>query len=150
MTATRGARTFVVGIQQPALGEVQCQDLKDVGIHALDGKIVGANVALHADRLVLLGRDAIDQRRGGRDAVEVVDGELDLRAGFLSAGLLRGAAGKDADDARAPVGEDDFDGAAKSGAVGQQEDHGGDAPGHAQHGERGAAAVVAHRCVGLR
>ena len=59
---------------------------------------------------------------------------LILRAGFLPAGLLRSAAGKDADDARAPVGEDDLDGAAEACAVGEQEDNRGDAPRHAEHG----------------
>ncbi len=92
----------------------------------------------------------LHQRRRIDDAIDVVDGELDLRAGLLATGLLRGASGKDTDDARAPVGEDDFDGAAEAGAIGQQENHGRNAPRHAQHGERGAAAVVSHRLVGLR
>src|SRR5439155_8494656 len=36
-----------------------------------------------------------------------------------------------------------------SGAVGQQNHHGGNAPSHTQHGERGAAAVVLESAVGL-
>ena len=44
---------------------------------------------------------------------------------------------------------DVLDGVAKSVAVGKKHDHGGDAPSHAQHGERGAAPVMAHRVIGF-
>ena len=49
----------------------------------------------------------------------------------------------------APLGKDGLDGAGETGAVGEQEDNGGDAPGHADHGDGGAAAVVDHCFPGL-
>ena len=57
--------------------------------------------------------------------------------------------GKDADQPGAPLREDGLDGAAESGAVGKQQHHRGDAPGHAHHGDHGAPPVVDHRLVGL-
>ena len=83
------------------------------------------------------------------DAVDVVLGEADLDAGFLAACLLAGAAREDADDVRAPLGEDGLDGAREAGAVGQQKHHRGDAPGHADHGDGRAPPVVEHRLPGL-
>ena len=95
-------------------------------------------------------RDPLHQGCGVHDAIDVIQGKFNLGARLLSARLLRGASGKDAYNARAPVGKDNFDGAAESGSIGQQKDHGGDAPSHAQHGECGAAAIVPHGAVSLR
>ena len=49
----------------------------------------------------------------------------------------------------AEVGEDIGAGLAEPVAISEQHDHRGDAPRHAQHGERGAAAVVSHGAVGF-
>ncbi len=106
-------------------------------------------IVLHGDVFVYRGRDVIDAGNAGHEAVDVVEGEADLDAGFFSAGLFAGAAGKDADDVGAPLREDGLDGAAEAGSVSQQEDHGGNTPGHADHGDGGAAAVVDHRLPGL-
>ena len=90
----------------------------------------------------------ISGTRGG-DAIHVVQSEADLDAGFVAAGLLAGAAGKDADGVGAPLGKDRLDGVAEAVAVGEQQHDRGDAPGHADHGDGGAAAVEEHRLPGL-
>src|SRR5208282_148682 len=81
--------------------------------------------------------------------INVIEGEPNLGAGLLPAGLLRGSARKDADNARAPVGKDGLDGPAESCAVGQQENDRGDTPRHTEHSQRSAAPVVTHGAVGL-
>jgi hypothetical protein len=91
----------------------------------------------------------MDKRGRVHNAVDVIEGELDLGAGLLPSSLLRGAAGKDADDARPPVGEDGLNSTAESCAVGKQENDGRDAPRHSEHGESGAAPVVTHGAIGL-
>jgi hypothetical protein len=50
------------------------------------------------------GRDVDDSGDGGPEAIDVLLGETDLNAGFGSADLLGGAAGKDADECRCPTG----------------------------------------------
>src|SRR5271166_6184289 len=137
-------------VQQAALAEMQGQDLEHAGINTLDGKRIGANILLHIALLFHHRRDAMDKRRGVHDAVNVVEGELDLGTGLLSPGLLRRASGKDAYGAGAPVGEDGLNSAAESRSISQQKYNGRNAPGHAEHGERSAAAIMAHRAVGLR
>ena len=74
--------------------------------------------------------------------LDILDLEAHLRTGLGAAGLERGPAGKDAHHLHAKVGEDSGDRAAKTGAVGQENDDRRDTPGHAQHSECGAAAVV--------
>ena len=144
------ARQLVVLVHQAAFTQGQSLNLEHAGINAVDGQSVGANILLHHAVLRHHGGNAMYQRGGIHDAVDVVEGEPDLGAGLLPAGLLRSAPGKDADDARAPVGEDGLDGAAESCTVGQQQNHRRNAPSHSQHGQRGAAAIVAHRAVSLR
>ena len=94
-------------------------------------------------------RDVVDARNAFGDAVDIVLGEAHLHAGFVAAGLLAGAAGKEADDVGAPLGEDGLDGVAEAGAVGQQQHHRGNAPRHADHGDGRAPPVVEHRFPGL-
>ena len=86
---------------------------------------------------------------GDADAVDVVEGELDLDSGFVAAGLFAGFAGEEADGVGAPLGKDGVDGVAETGAVGQEQHDRGDAPGHADGGDGGAAAIVEHRFPGL-
>jgi hypothetical protein len=59
------------------------------------------------------------------------------------------AAGNHDEKLGSEIGKDVGEGAAEAVAVGEKHDDGGDAPGHAQHGEGGAAPVVAHGIVGL-
>src|SRR5664279_4643241 len=143
------ARQFVVLVHQSALSQVQSLNLEHAGINAVDGKSVGANILLHNAVLPHHRGDAMHQWRSVHNAIYVVEGELDLSAGFLPTGLLRSAPGKDADNASAPIGEDDLDGAAEACSVGQQQNDRCNAPSHSQHGQRGAAPIVAHGAVGL-
>ena len=66
---------------------------------------------------------------------------------FLSAGLHGSAARNHDDELGAEIGEDVGAGLTKTIAIGEQHDHRGDAPGHAQHGQCRAAAVVTHGAV---
>src|SRR5215813_8511860 len=83
------------------------------------------------------------------EAVYVVHGEADFRTGLGPSCLQRSAAGENPHDLHAKIGEDIVDGASKTRAIGEQQDHGGDTPGHAQHGECGTAPVVPHGRVSL-
>src|SRR6185437_916495 len=80
---------------------------------------------------------------------DVIQLQTDLRSCFGTAGLLRRASREHADDLRAERGEYSVYRAAESRTVRQQQHDGSNAPGHAQHGEHGAAAIVLHRSVGL-
>jgi hypothetical protein len=59
-------------------------------------------VILHGDILGDGGRDVPDSGNTGGDAIDVVEGEADTHAGLVSAGLLAGGSGKDADGVGAP------------------------------------------------
>src|ERR1039458_1475651 len=146
----RRARQLIVLVHQAAFAEIQSLNLEHAGINAVDGKGVGTNILLYDAVLRHHRGDAMHQRGGIHNAINVIEGEPDLGAGFLPAGLLRSAPGKDTDNARAPVGENGFDGAAESCAVGQQQNHRRNAPCHSKHGQRGAAPIVAHGAVSLR
>jgi len=90
-----------------------------------------------------------DSGDSGDGAVHIVEGETHLHACLVTARLLAGAAGKYANGASAELFEYGFECMAESCPVGEQENHGGNAPGHADHGDRGAAAVEEHRLPGL-
>ncbi len=106
-------------------------------------------VVLHVRGQILGGRDVDDFGEGRGDAIEIVESETDLDTGFVAAGLLRGAAGKEADGIGAPLGKDGLKGVGEAVSVSKKKDDGGNAPGHADHGDGGAAAVVEHRFPGL-
>src|SRR5260221_11214421 len=74
--------------------------------------------------------------------LHIVDGETYLRARFGAASLQGSASRKNSHHLHAEVGEDSCDGAAETCAVRQQNYHRSDAPGHAQHRQRGTTAVV--------
>ena len=90
-----------------------------------------------------------DFRKRGGDAVDVIEGEADLDAGFIAAGLLAGFAGENADGVGAPLGKDGFNGVGEAVAIGEEQHDGGDAPGHADGGDGGAAAIEEHRLPSL-
>ena len=73
-------------------------------------------------------RDVVAQK------FDVVAGEADLNSSFISASLLRGAAGKDSNGSGTEALEDILNGAAEAIAIGQKQHDGRDAPGHASHG----------------
>ena len=66
---------------------------------------------------------------------------------LLAASLHRSTARNHDHQLGAEIGEDVGAGLAETIAVSEQHDHRGDAPGHAEHGERGAAAIVPHGAV---
>ena len=90
-----------------------------------------------------------DERHHVANHLNVVVGETHLHAGLVSASLLGRAAGKDADGSGAKSFEDVLNGAAKTFAVGQQQNHSCNAPGHAQHSKHGLAKVVPHCVISL-
>ena len=144
------ARCCVFGaVEEAALIGIELDDVGVGGARADYGPGVGVQVVLDGLILKLHGRDVDDFRDGGDDAVNVVEGEADLDAGFVSAGLLAGLAGEDADGVGAPLGKDGFNGVGEAGAVGEEQHDRGDAPGHADDGDGGAAAVEEHRFPGL-
>jgi hypothetical protein len=88
-----------------------------------------------------------DLRKVGDERVNIVLSEADLNSRFLAARLHGSCARHNDHQLRAEIGKDVLAGLAESIAISEQHDHGGNAPGHAQHGESGAAPVVAHRRV---
>ena len=72
-----------------------------------------------------------------------------LHSRLLATGLHGSRARHHDDELGAEVGEDVGAGPAETVAIGQQHDDRGNAPGHAQHGERGAAPIVAHGSIGF-
>src|SRR5262245_9347672 len=94
-------------------------------------------------------RDMTDDGKLFLEMLYVVNHEADLRAGFGAASLERRASRKDAHHLHAKVREDSGNGTTEAGAVGEEDDDCRDAPRHAEHGERGLAAIVLQRLVGL-
>ena len=140
----------VVGIVEKAsLGDVEVPDGLDLGIEAHHGE--GERPVVVLDRRFLLRHThhVAAERNVVAEEFNVVVGEAHLHACLAAPGLLRGAAGKDAHGGGAKALEDGLDGFAEAVPIGQKKNDGGDAPGHARHGEQGAAQVMAHGAVGL-
>jgi hypothetical protein len=72
-----------------------------------------------------------------------------LHAGLLAPGLLAGRSREHSDEVGAELGKNRFDGPAKAGPIGHQQHHRSNAPGHANHGDERAPAVVEHGLVCL-
>ncbi len=147
--ADMGALLVFGAIEEAALIDVEFEDVLVPGAHAVHAPGVDMQVILHRDILGDGGRDVPDSGNTGGDAIDVIEGKADTHAGLVSAGLLAGGSREDADGLGAPLREDGLDGAAEAVAIGQQQHYGGDAPGHADHGNGGAATVVEHRLPGL-
>ncbi len=144
-----GALLILLAVEEAALVGGELDDVGIGGPGTDDAPGIGVQVVLYRGVLVLGGRDVGDFWQNRADAVYVVESETDLDAGFVAAGLLRGLAGEEADGVGAPLGEDGLEGVGEASAVGEQKDDGGDAPGHADHGDGGAAAVEEHCLPGL-
>ena len=84
------------------------------------------------------------------DKSDIGELQFHLHASLLAAGLLAGGARKDAHQVGAKLGKDCFDGPAEAGSIRHQQDHRGNAPGHTDHGDQRAPAIVKHGFVGLR
>ena len=108
-----------------------------------------ARAERHLALLIHLGGNAGEHGDLGAQEVEIVAGQADLRAGFGASGLQGSAPGKDGDQVASKSAEGDHQSVLKAGAVSQQQNHRGNAPGHAQHGEQRAAAVVFQRVESL-
>ena len=144
-------RALVVfgAVEEAALIGSELDDVGVGGARADDGPGVGMEIVLDGLILKLHGRDVDDFRQGGGDAVDVIEREADLDTGFIAAGLLAGFAGEKADGVGAPLGKDGFNGVGEAVAIGEEQHDGGDAPGHADGGDGGAAAIEEHRLPGL-
>ena len=143
------ALDLIFGIVEASLGEAKAADVENAGIFAVDANGVGASVVLHGRVLLATGRDVGDLGDVGAEQINVVERDAEGQTGLLATGLHGRAAGDHDHEFGAKIPEDIGDGDAETIAVGEQHDDGGDAPGHAQHGERGTAPVVAHRVVGF-
>ena len=95
------------------------------------------------------GREPFEQRHFVADVVQIFDRETDFASRLGAARLLRGAAGKYEDQIGAKGAERRPQTALEARAISQKQHDGGDAPGHAQHGEDAASFVVAQGAVGL-
>src|SRR5208337_580133 len=140
---------LILGIIEAPLREGQSADVEGIGIFAVDAHGVRASIVLYGRLLGAIGSDVADLRNVGGEQVDVVQCDAEEHTCLLAAGLHGGAAGNHDDQFGAKILEDIGDGLAEAIAVGEKHDHGGDAPGHAQHGEGSAAPVMAHGVVGL-
>ena len=144
-----GALLLFEAVEEPAFVDFESEDVEAFGAYAVYLPTVGMKVVLDGCVLEHDGCNGGYARDGVPDQIHVIKGEADFDAGFVRAGLLGGSAAIDLDVVDAPLGEDVDDGAGEACAVGEQEHDGGDAPGHADHGDHGTAAVVEHGFPGL-
>ena len=140
---------FFFGVVEATLVNFQRTDGEDVGIISGDRPGKGAGVVLHRGLLADFRGDVGDLRNVGGQRVHVVQGKADGGAGLGAAGLHGSGAGNHDDHLGAEVGKDIGAGLTEAVAVGEQHHYRGDAPGHAEHGQRAAAAVVTHRLIGF-
>src|SRR5580765_3246690 len=104
---------------------------------------------LHVGLLPDFGSNVRNLREICREDLNIFLGETYWNSGLLSASL-HGSLPRDNDDElSAEICEDIGAGLTEAIAIGEKHDNGRDAPRHAQHGERGAAAVVTHRGIGF-
>jgi hypothetical protein len=140
-----GALLFFGPTEKAALIGLQLQNFLIGGADPIDLPCIGVQIVLHRHFFPAYGRNMRDAGNAVRDAVQVVQGQAHLHASLVTARLFARAARKDADGVGAPLGKNGLEGAAHACAVGQQQHHRGDAPGHADHGDGRAAAVEEHR-----
>ena len=101
-----GALLILFAVEEAALVGSQLDDVGIGGAGTDDGPGIGVQIVLHGGALILGGRNVHDFGKDCGDTVDIVESETDLDAGFVAAGLLRGAAGEEADGVGAPLGED--------------------------------------------
>src|SRR5271154_131684 len=139
----------VLIVEESPVFHVEVPDVEEVGIDAPCGKGEGAWAVLNFALLGGLAANMADQGYGIAQQFDIVVGEANLYPGLVASGLLGSAIGKDSHRGGPETVEDILNGAGKSVAIGEQQHHGGDTPGHAQHGEHGLAQIVAHGAVCL-
>jgi len=144
-----GALRLILSIVKTAGRQLERAHRIDVRIISGDVEVVSARVEGHVALLVDLGSDVRNLRNVGGKCVDILEGKSNLRSGFLSAGLHRGAARHQDHQLGAKVREYVGASLSETVAVSQQDHNRGNAPRHAQHSEGGAAAVEPHRTVGF-
>ena len=145
-----GALYLVFQVVEASLLQLEGADVKHVGIIAGDREIENPGVVLDVGLLADFGSDVGDLGKIGGKRFDVFLGKADWDSRLLAARLHGSPARNHDHQLGAEIGKDVGAGLAEAIAVGQQHDHRGDAPGHAEHGERSAAAVVPHRARRLR
>ena len=115
----------------------------------MTGEVEDPGVVLDVRLLADFRRDMGDLGKIGGERFHIFLREADGDPGFLPARLHGSAARNHDHQLGAEIGEDIGAGLAKAIAISQQHDDRGDAPRHAQHGERSAAPVVPHGAVGF-
>ena len=143
------ALDLILHVVKAALAQFQ-------GTNGIHSRVISAGgedevpvVVLHIGLFFDIGRDVRDLGKIGGERVDVILREANLHSGFLAPGL-HGSFTRNHDDELSPeIRKDVGAGLAETIAVGEQHDDRGDAPSHAQHGERGSAAIVAHGRIGF-
>src|SRR5208282_6200291 len=142
-------RVLVEVGEESAVFDVDAAHVRIVGIDSADP--VTAAPRSIGDGALFEGfrRDALEQTHLGLQVIEIVDGEFNFATSLGATRLQRGASGENEDEIRAPGAESDPEAALETGAVGEQQHDGRNAPCHAEHGEDAATAIVLERAVGL-
>ncbi len=140
----------IVGLaEECAFGNVEAAHMSIRSVDSADA-VSGAARAEGREALFRhFGRNALEQRNFGADVIEIVDVQANLGSGFGASGLEFGAAGEDENQVGAEGTEGGPESTLEASTVGEKQDHRGDTPGHAEHGEERAAAIVAQGGVGL-
>src|SRR5208337_2595286 len=142
-------RVFVELGEEGAIFHVHAPHVRIVRINSADPVTAAPRAIGDGALLGGFGRDALEQRHLGLKVIEIVDGKFDFAASLGAARLQGGASGEDEDQVRAPGAESDPQAPLETGAVGEQQHDGRDAPSHAEHSKYAAAAIVLERAVGL-
>ena len=136
-------------VEEASRIRIQFEDVLEVRPDAVHFPRVGVQIVLHGHVLPLHGRNMKDARHGIRHAVQVVHGEANLHSRLVAAHLLAGPARKHADEVGAPLRKDVLDGPVEPCPVGEQQHHRRNTPGHPDHSDGCAPAVIDHRFPGL-
>src|SRR5580658_10708026 len=98
-----GALLIFGAAEEAALVRSEFDDVSVGSARADDRPGVSVQIVLHVCCEIFGGRDVGDFGQGRGDAVGIVESETNLDTGFVAAGLLCGAAGKEADGIGAPL-----------------------------------------------
>src|ERR1700674_2824475 len=144
-----GALDLVFHVVEPALLQPEGADRHDVGIVAGDTPCENPGVVLDACLLAGFGSDVGDLGKVGGKRLYIILSKADEVSRLLTTGLHGSTARHHDDKLSAEICKDVGAGPSKSIAISEQHDHRSDPPGHAQHGQRRAAAIVTHGGIGF-
>src|SRR5437868_6390601 len=142
-------RQIVFVVEKPPFLHVKIPDDSRRGVDGCDRQAERPRPGYDRRLLFRLPRDVANQRNHVLEKLNIVVGEADRYARLVATSFKRGPSRKNAHRLCAETLEDIVDGAPEPISIGQQENHRGDTPRHAQHGEHGLAKVVAHGAKGL-